>query len=89
MILKNDNDELNVVMKFKVDGIDYTIFAMTETIKCFGHGQEGHLAHSCPEKAREPEVESGQSAGSPEDGSQADSEGEQREAAAQENGTDM
>lgn len=38
------------VIKFKVDGFDYTNFATTETMKCFGCGQEGHLVHSCHEK---------------------------------------
>lgn len=51
MVLKNDNDELNMAMKFRVDGFDYTIFASTETMKCFGCGQEGHLVRNCPEKA--------------------------------------
>lgn len=45
MILRNDNDKLNVVIKFRVDGFSYTIFAMTEAMKCFG--QEGHPLRSC------------------------------------------
>ena len=48
MILKNGVEELNVVMKFKVDGFDYNIFATTATMKCFGCGGEGHLVRSCP-----------------------------------------
>lgn len=52
MIPNNENEELNIVMKFKVDGFDYTIFAMTETMRCFGCNQEGHSVHNCPEKVQ-------------------------------------
>ncbi len=84
MILKNGMDKLNMVMKFKVDGFNYTIFATTETMK-FGCGQEGHLVRSCPERAQEPEAESDAGALG---GSQAESDGEQTGAAAQEPGMD-
>lgn len=36
MILRNDYVELGIVMKFKVDGFDYTILATTETTRCLG-----------------------------------------------------
>ena len=63
IIQKNEyNDELKVVMKFKVDGFDYTIFATTESMKCFGCGLEGHLARGCPEKRQGVEAQEPQAA---------------------------
>lgn len=50
MILKNENEELNLVMKFKVDNFDYVIFATSSMMKCFGCGKEGHIIRACPEK---------------------------------------
>ncbi len=87
MILKNDMDELDMVMKFKVDGFRLYHFCnfLQETIKCFGCGQEGHLVRSCPERTRESETESAPGAVG---GSQDESDGEQTGAAAQESGAD-
>lgn len=48
MVLKNNDEELNLVFKFKIDGYDYTIHATSEMMKCFGCGTVGHLIHSCP-----------------------------------------
>lgn len=59
MILKNE--DLNIAVRFKVEGFHYTISATTEAMKCFGCGQEGHLVHSCPERAQELEAEAAQS----------------------------
>ncbi len=42
MILKSDLDELNLSFKYRVDGFDY-VFALSDTMKCFGCGQEGHI----------------------------------------------
>ncbi len=50
MILKNDTEELNIALKFRIEGFDYIIFATTETMKCFRCGNQGHLACSCPEQ---------------------------------------
>lgn len=50
MILKNDMEELNIVLKFRIEGFDYVIFATTETMKCFRCNKQGHLARSCPEQ---------------------------------------
>lgn len=50
MILKNEKEELNLVMKFKVDNYDYVIYATSKSMKCFGCGQEGHMIRACPEK---------------------------------------
>ena len=51
MILKAGIDDLNLAMRFKVDGFDYTIYATTEAMKCFGCGQAGQAARSCPDEA--------------------------------------
>ncbi|KAL7890944.1 hypothetical protein AOLI_G00004200 [Acnodon oligacanthus] len=53
MILKNGIDEVNVAFKFRIDDFDYVVFATSDTMKCFGCGQEGHLRRSCPEKPEE------------------------------------
>lgn len=50
MVLKSEVEDLNIVLKFKIDSFDYVIFASTESLKCFGCGKEGHLMRSCPEK---------------------------------------
>lgn len=50
MVLKKNDEELNLVFKFRVDDFDYVT---SETMKCFGCGTEGHLIRSCPERAGE------------------------------------
>lgn len=51
MILNNQNEELNLAMKFKIDDFHYVIFATSDSMKCFGCGQEGHVIRVCPEKS--------------------------------------
>lgn len=58
MILKQDNEELNIAFRFKIEGFDYVIYATTERMKCFGCGREGHLVRSCPQQGREDQQES-------------------------------
>lgn len=51
MILKDGEDELDLVFKFKIDSFDYVVFASSDTtIKCFGCGKIGHLSRNCPDK---------------------------------------
>lgn len=57
MILKSDLDELNVSFKFKIDGFDYVVFVSSDTMKCFGCGQTGHVRRACPERADELDLE--------------------------------
>ena len=51
MILNDRTHELKVTFKLTVDGFEYTLFATTENMKCFGCGEEGHLVKSCPAAA--------------------------------------
>ena len=51
MVLKKDEEELNIVLKFRIGRFDYVVFATTETIKCFSCRTQGHLVRSCPEWA--------------------------------------
>lgn len=51
MILRSDLDELNVGLKFRIDGFDYVVFAPSNKMKCIGCGQEGHVRRACPERA--------------------------------------
>lgn len=48
--MKNDTEELNIALKFRIEGSDYVIFATTEMMKCFRCSKQGHLACSCPEQ---------------------------------------
>lgn len=50
MILKSETDELSVAFKFKMDGYDYIVFASSETMRCFGCRQEGHVRRASPER---------------------------------------
>ncbi len=50
MILKNNSEGLNLVLKFRVEDYDYNVYVSLEKMKCFGCGMEGHLIRSCPEK---------------------------------------
>jgi hypothetical protein len=47
MILKNNEADLNLVLKFKVENFYYTVFATSDNLKCFKCGQEGHFARFC------------------------------------------
>ncbi|XP_066534379.1 putative uncharacterized protein DDB_G0290521 [Hoplias malabaricus] len=55
MVLKNNDEDLNLAIKFRIDNYDYVVYATTATMKCFGCGLEGHLVRSCPNKAAEPQ----------------------------------
>ncbi|KAL7826075.1 hypothetical protein SRHO_G00338130 [Serrasalmus rhombeus] len=51
MVLK-DGEDLDLVLKFSVDGFEYPVYVSSETaMKCFWCGQAGHLVRACPVKA--------------------------------------
>lgn len=60
MVLNKASEELNIVLKFKVDGCDYVIFATSETMKCFNCGADGHLIKNCPKAKDREEREGGE-----------------------------
>ncbi|KAK3507296.1 hypothetical protein QTP70_013555 [Hemibagrus guttatus] len=53
MVLNNGVEELDLAMKFGVDGFDYTVFVTTDSgMKCFNCDEKGHLICACPEKVK-------------------------------------
>ncbi|KAK3541206.1 hypothetical protein QTP86_016202, partial [Hemibagrus guttatus] len=57
MVFKEGTEELNVAVKFSVDGFDYNIFVSSDAdIKCFKCGRTGHLVRVCPERQSDPGV---------------------------------
>lgn len=51
MILNNRAEEFNYRFIVRVDDFDYTLFATSSEVKCFGCGAEGHLVRACPNRA--------------------------------------
>ncbi|KAF7659083.1 hypothetical protein LDENG_00003500 [Lucifuga dentata] len=50
MILNNRQADLNLKFHVRVDDFDYILYGTSETMRCFGCGQEGHVIRVCPEK---------------------------------------
>ncbi|TKS66119.1 Transposon TX1 uncharacterized 82 kDa protein ORF 1 [Collichthys lucidus] len=51
MILNNKAEEFNYRFIVRVEDCDYVLFATSSAAKCFGCGEEGHLANACPSRA--------------------------------------
>ncbi|KAK1891237.1 Transposon TX1 uncharacterized 82 kDa protein, partial [Dissostichus eleginoides] len=51
MVLKHDEEDLNLVLKFKIDDFVYTLYVTSDIFRCFGCGAAGHLIRACPERA--------------------------------------
>lgn len=48
MVLQDNLDDLDLSLNFRHDEFNYVIFATTNTMKCFGCGETGHLIRACP-----------------------------------------
>ena len=48
MVLKDS--DLDLTLNVQVDDFNYSIYATSHTMKCFGCGLAGHLVRACPEK---------------------------------------
>ncbi|KAL2085238.1 hypothetical protein ACEWY4_018558 [Coilia grayii] len=49
MVLENGRDDLNLVLKLKVDGFDYVLFVTSDWgLKCFKCGSMRHTVRDCP-----------------------------------------
>ena len=52
MVLSDGQEELNLVLKFKVDGFDYVVFVTSDSaLKCFKCGGIGHVVCDAPKKS--------------------------------------
>lgn len=43
MVLNNNKEELKLTLCFRVDEFDNTILVTTDSLKCFGCEEEGHV----------------------------------------------
>lgn len=50
MILNEQQDPLNLAVKLKNEGKDYTIFISSDQMRCFFCGELGHVRQTCPNK---------------------------------------
>lgn len=57
MVLKDNVEDLDLKLNFNFEDFNYVIFATTNTMKCFGCGENGHLARDCPRKDKTGEAD--------------------------------
>lgn len=51
MVLNEDSEDLDLTMKIKVSGFDYTVFATSDSVlRCFFCHVSGHVVRDCPRK---------------------------------------
>ncbi len=56
-MIVNDDGELDLTFKYRIDDFDYVVYAATGTITCFFFcSNVGHLIRDCPEKKKETSV---------------------------------
>ncbi|TWW71118.1 Transposon TX1 uncharacterized 82 kDa protein ORF 1 [Takifugu flavidus] len=48
MVLNDSKEELKLALRFRVEEFDYTVYVTTDSLKCFGCGEEGYVIRSCP-----------------------------------------
>ncbi len=50
MVLKDNNEELDLTFNFKHGEFNYAIFATTNNMRCLSCGELGHFVRACPRK---------------------------------------
>ncbi|KAK6481139.1 ubiquitin-conjugating enzyme E2 variant 3 isoform X3 [Huso huso] len=50
VLLNDPNSAIDVLWSFNIDGVNYTVFASNELMKCFQCGKQGHLRKFCLDK---------------------------------------
>ena len=48
IVLKKDEGDLNLALKFKIDDFVYTVHVTSDILRCFGCGAAGHLIRAGP-----------------------------------------
>ncbi|KAK6493062.1 hypothetical protein HHUSO_G2538, partial [Huso huso] len=50
VLLNDSNSAIDVSWSFNINGVNHTVFANNELMKCFQCGKQGHLRKFCPDK---------------------------------------